>query len=329
MNAGFGAVPIGDRPIIAPQFMDPNLAVGYNHHFNLNVQHQLNNGLFFELGWLANMGHKLQGGLGLNQVHPSRVGPATTQRDRPFPQFSNITQLSAGIFNSSYHGLVLKVEKRFAGGLSFVSHYTWSKFLDDFAQSSLYNRQVNKGRSSDHVAGRFVFSGSYDLPFGKGRRFATKGPLAHLAGGWNLGALNIFQSGRALTPSATPNQCNCFSIGGVRPNLIGDPEGPKSIHNWFNVAAFEHPGPFRFGNSAPGVITGPGLWTLDVSLAKDIAFNERLKLNVRGDFYNLPNRANFDNPILSIFPAGASGTTNVIRSAQDPRVIQLSARFLF
>jgi hypothetical protein len=214
--------------------------------------------------------------------------------------------------------------------LTFITHYTWSKFLDDFSQSNLYDRSVNKGLSSDHRTNRFVFSGVYELPLGPGRRFLSGGGVAgHILGGWNLSAVNIVQSGRPLTPSASPNLCNCFSSGGVRPDQIGDPEGPKSRTNWFNIDAFQHPGPFRFGNAAPGVIIGPGLWTLDLSLSKDIHFTERIRLNLRGDFFNSLNHTNFDNPSVAIFPAGASGTTNVIASAGDPRLIQLSARLIF
>jgi hypothetical protein len=225
--------------------------------------------------------------------------------------------------------MVLKAEKRFASGLSFVSHYTWSKFLDDFNQSNLYNRQLNKGLSSDHRAHRLVFSGTYELPFGPGRPFLSQGVPARVLGGWNIGAVNIAQSGQPLTPGASPNLCNCFASGGVRPDRIGDAEGPRSIDNWFNVAAFQHPGAFRFGNSAPGVIIGPRLWTLDLSLSRDISFTERMRLNIRGDFFNALNHTNFSNPITAIFPQGASGTTNVIRSAGDPRLIQLSGRFIF
>ena len=174
-----------------------------------------------------------------------------------------------------------------------------------------------------------MFSGAYELPFGRGRTYLSRGPISRVLGGWNLGAVHIAQSGQPLTPSASPNQCNCFSAGGVRPNLVGDPKGPMSIDNWFNLAAFEHPGTFKFGNSGRGVVIGPGLWTLDLNLSKDFAITETKKFNFRGDAFNSLNHSNFDPPSLSIFPKGAVGTTNVIRSAGDPRLLQISARFIF
>jgi hypothetical protein len=329
LSPGLGAVPIGSRPIIGPSFMDPNIQIGYNEHFNLNVQHQLSNGLFFEVGWLGNMGHKLQGSVNLNQIPIQRAGPTTGQKDRPFPQFSGVTQINNDIYNSSYHALVLKVEKRYASGLSFISNYTWSKFIDDFAQMDLYNRQINKGLSSNNRTNRFVLSGTYELPVGRGRKFLNTGLLTYILGGWNIGAVNIAQSGQPLSPIASPNLCNCFSAGSVRADQIGDPTGPKQLNNWFNLAAFQYPGAFRFGNSAPGVITGPGLWTLDLSGSKDFNFTESKRLNIRADAFNSLNHANFNNPSTSIFPAGAAGTTNVITSAGDPRLVQLSIRFIY
>jgi hypothetical protein len=192
----------------------------------------------------------------------------------------------------------------------------------------LYNRQLNKGLSSQHRSGRFVFSGSYDLPAGKGRAVFREGIVSHILGGWTLAGQYIWQTGAPLTPTISPNLCFCGA--GNRPNRVGDPNtGPKTIDNWFNLAAFQHPGNLRFGNSAPGVIIGPSFKVNDFSLSKDFNFTESKRLNVRADFFNATNLVNYGNPIVTIFPEGQPGTTNIIRSAGDPRRIQLGAKFIF
>jgi len=330
LNPGLGAVPVGTRTILAPNFMDRAQTQSYNTHVNFNIEHQLSNGLFFEVGYLGNFGHHLQTGLQLNQIDPRNLTAANAnlQTARPFPQFTGVQEDNAPIANSNYNALVLKAEKRFSNGLSFVSNYTWSKWLDDFNRSNLFNRQADRSLSGNHRAGRFVFSGSYELPFGKKRAFLKEGVLAYIAGDWNVAGTYIRQTGAPLTLAAT-NLCGCFSAGNIRPNLIGNPEGPKQITNYFNLSAFEHPGVRAFGNAAPGIIIGPGFVTDDISLSRDIYFGEIKHLNLRFDFFNAFNFVNWGNPILTIFPANAPGTTNRITSAGDPRRIQLGARFIF
>jgi len=248
---------------------------------------------------------------------------------RPFPQFNQVNMFTATIGNSSYHAMVIKAEKRFGDSFGFVSSYTWSKFLDDFAVSNFYNRGVDKGPSSLQRAHLARFSGVYNVPWGVKRKYLNTGPVAHIVGGWNLGGIFTADAGQPLTFNAVPNQCNCFSDTNVRPNLIGNPKGPKKINNWFNLAAFEHPGNFRFGNSGPGLVEGPGLWNIDFSVGKDAHISENKVLNFRVDLFNALNHTNLLNPILSIFPAGAPGTTNVITGSRDARRIQLGIKFSF
>ena len=68
---------------------------------------------------------------------------------------------------------------------------------------------------------------------------------------------------------------------------------------------------------------------MDFSLGKDFHFTERKVLNFRGDFFNAFNHTNFNNPIVTIFPTGSPGTTNIITGSRDGRRIQLGAKFTF
>jgi hypothetical protein len=277
------------------------------------------------------MAHKLQGAPNIDQIPIQLATTSSGQANRPFPQYSGVTRYDAPLYNSNYQALILRAEKRYANGFSLLANFSWSKMLDNMTTADWYNRKPDKGVSSSNRAKRSVISWTYELPAGKGRRFASSGPLSYVIGGWNIGGINTVQSGQPLTPTANPNLCFCFSAGSDRADRIGNPDGPHKLNNWFNLAAFQHPGPLRFGNSAPGVIIGPRWWTLDMNVSKDFTlFKERPeKLNFRADIFNSLNHPNFDNPITSIFPAGAPGTTNVITSAEDPRLIQLSLRFIF
>lgn len=335
LNPGFGAVPLGQSPRLAIGYLDRNLTNPYGLQMDLTVQHQMANGVLFELGWIANNGKHIFGSLNRNQMRIDDVQriAATQSRipgqaDRPFPQFTGVTE-QTWPFSSNYNALLVKAEKRYSHGLTFVTHYTWSKTLDDLGPQTIYNRKQGKGPSSNMIAHRFVFAGSWDVPFGIRRAYLNKGALAYIVGGWTISPLLTIESGRYLTPTAAPNLCNCFGSQWAN-RVAGAPvEGNKTIDSWFNLAAFTHPGANTLGNTGRGVIVGPGLANLDLSLAKDFNFTERYKLAFRGEFFNFTNHPNWGNPSTSIFPAGAAGTTNVITSAREPRRIQLGLRLQF
>jgi len=86
------------------------------------------------------------------------------------------------------------------------------------------------------------------------------------------------------------------------------------------------PAPFTFGNSARNLLYGPGDIVFDVSVLKDTTIRERVKLQLRFEFFNAPNHTNFGNPGANISVAGSLGR---ITSAGDPRQIQLGAKLNF
>ena len=338
LDPAFGAVPVGDAPRISPDFMLRDNETPYGVQWNFNAQHQLESGLFFELGWLANIGHQLFGRYNVNQVFPATVGTEVAgniQAIRPFPQYNGVLPYMT-IGNSNYHALVFKVEQRYRNGLSFVSHYTWSKYLTDTNRQNWYNRQVDRGLTSNDLRHRFVWAGSYELPAGHGRRWLNSGPIDYLLGGWDLTPQFTVVSGRALNASASAVNCACFAAGGIRPNRVSgtDTKGAKTQSSWFNLGAFSNQGPLvrgddAFGDASPGSIVGPGAWTLDLSVSKNVVVAERLTFNIRGEFFNALNHANLGNPSTTIFPVGSPGTTNIITSAREPRRIQLGVRILW
>jgi hypothetical protein len=342
LNAGFGAAPVGQRTILSPYAIDRNLKTPYSIEYNLNVQRQWSNGLFIEVGGIATLGRHIFAGQNVEQIRISQVqaiaatGRTPASADRPYPQF---TGLSYGTwpFSSHYTALLVKGEKRFSNGLSFLSNYTWSKWLNNTNYQTIYDLSASQGPASGGNGMRaqnFVFAGTYELPFGPHRPHLSSGFIGHLAGGWNVSPILQIQSGAFLTPTASPNLCFCFGSQWANRKAGVSVQGPKRLDNWFNLDAFSTPDRYSLGNTGEGVIVGPGLWNLDLSVAKDISFTERYKLSVRGEFFNALNHPNFGNPFTSI-PARNPTTgqplssTNYINTARDPRRIQLGLRFAF
>ena len=135
-------------------------------------------------------------------------------------------------------------------------------------------------------------------------------------------------SGPPFTVITTANTTNAFPAGSLRPNLLRDPSLPadqRTIARWFDTTAFAAPAPFKFGNSPRSVSRGASLVTTDLTLEKSFQLTEGVKFELRGEFYNLLNHANFNIPG---FTYGAADF-GVVTSARPGRTVQLAARLSF
>ncbi len=172
LTPGFGAVPIGAAPTTSVDFFVPTgRKEGYLEQFNLNIQRELSHNLIAEVGYLGTLGHHLSSPqpFQINQVPSQLMGPGNQQKNRPFPQFNNVTEDVPDIGNSNYHGVNFRLEKRFAHGLEFQANYTFSRLIDDLASrnpvngvasdfQNIYNRKADRGLSGNDIKERFVWS---------------------------------------------------------------------------------------------------------------------------------------------------------------------------
>ena len=327
-------MPLGQRPNTAVSFFDPRQVAPVSYQYNLNLQRELTANVLFELGYIGNISHHLNGSdLTLNQVPTDLMGPGDAQARRPFPQFSDVRWINPSIGNSTYHGGFVRAEKRMSGTFSFLAHYTFSKFIDDVEATSeygmtgnymdAYNRRLDKGLSASDVPHHVVLTLLYELPGPK-----SNGLLKSAFGGWKLGLLETWMSGPPFTVFTSSNATNAFSAGPQRPNLLRKPELPKSertVARWFDTTAFAAPAQFTFGNSPRSVLRGSPLFTTDLTLEKSFQLTESVKFDLRSEFYNLLNHANFNLPGLTY----GAADFGVISSARPGRAVQLAARLAF
>ena len=135
--------------------------------------------------------------------------------------------------------------------------------------------------------------------------------------------------GSGVDPGGLGSVNNATSAAGGRPDQTGNPNagGAQTIAQWFNTCAFaEVPvGVFRPGNAGRYTIEGPPITRWDFSVFKQISLRERARLQLRGEFFNVLNHANFANPNASF------GTVNFgkVLSARDPRQLQVAAKLTF
>jgi len=226
--------------------------------------------------------------------------------------------------NGEWHGLLLSARHQVGHGLFVSGSYTYSHGIQQAfgagfgsqAVQNSYNVRADTGNSSVNVGHLASFSWIYDIPF----MAHAKGVSRMLLGGWKYNGISTFRSGFSLNPGlSVANQGLA-----TRPDVVAGQKltYDKSITNWFNTGAFQRPAFGMFGNAGVGIITGPGLVNFDMGLYKDFAFNERIKLQFRSEFFNVFNHTNFGNPTTTF----GSGNFGRITSALDARIIEFSLR---
>jgi hypothetical protein len=284
---------------------------------------------------------------------PGAMVPQGTQYfprgTRPNPYLTNGYQwYMEGV--SSYHALQADLTKRFSRGLVFRANYTFSKNLDDgtgvaSSQSQNQNQSVMDPRNPLRDYGRSALdfrhqsSGNfnYELPFGTGKRFANglNGMADRLVGGWQLNGIVTLLSGFPLTPLVGTNQSgNGNTFNPDRPNTTPNFQGPlyiRSVDKWFDPAAFSLPTLGTWGNVGRGVLDGPGLAEIDLSVFKTIPITERTRVLFRAEFFNIANRANFNlpNPVLFSGSSISAGAAKITSTTTSSRQIQFGLKLMF
>jgi len=259
------------------------------------------------------------------------------------PNVANTTTwFSEGV--SSYNAFQVDFHRRLANGLQLRAVYTFSKNLDDgstwntsvstnapgFVMFPL-NPKLDYGLSAMDVPQSAVIHGIYELPWGKN----LAGWRRKVASGWSISAIETVQSGFPFTPQLGFNPSNNGDTRNpVRPSvnpaftgrvILGRPE------KYFDPNAFIVPPAGTYGNLGRNTLRGPGLAELDVSIAKETAISERVKLQFRAESFNLFNHANFATPNAVIYssanaaPSPAAGviTSTSTTSRQNQLVLKL------
>lgn len=341
LDDSFGAVRFGVNPTQAISAYEEDRRTGYSMQWNFTLQRQLPKNVMVEAGYLANASRKLPSStMSINQVLPELLTPTSNFRNRPYPQFSNVSLLLPTLGVSNYHAMLLRAEKRFASGWSFLGTYTWSKFLNNTNEggsslgatggtySNYYNRRADYGYSENDIPHRVTMSSVYELPFGRGKKWLTDNPMRHLLGNWSLGGIMNWQSAPAFTFTTQAN--TVFSaIGALRADISRNANlesGERTLGRWFDTDAFSQPAPATFGNQGVNLMRGDSFLKLDMSVLRNFPLpGEGRIIQFRAEFLNLPNHANFGIP-GRIFGAPGFG---VVGSAAPPRSIQLGLRMTF
>lgn len=304
--------------------------------WNLNIQRQLPGQVLFEAGYFGN---KFDHNWRRLDGNPALPGPGNVNARRRFTRASvpgtphtislaDVTRIQKDGY-SRYHGLQVKVEKRYSNGVTVLASYSWSKTIalgdTDGVQNPLDWRS-ERALASQDMPHRFVSSAVYQLPFGRGRSIGSGwGRFANtVLGGWSLAPILTMSAGLPLNLTVNGNPSNSGQAD--RPNLVADwrLDNP-TVQQWFNTAAFEPNAPFTYGNVGRNVLRGPGLFNLDIAAHKVFRVTERLTAQLRLESFNATN-----TPLLGA-PNTQVGNANFgrISSAGTPRDHQVGLKLLF
>jgi Carboxypeptidase regulatory-like domain len=240
---------------------------------------------------------------------------SVAQALRPFPQYLTVDTSQSGgdkSGHSSYHAIVLKLNRRFSGGLTMQWSYTFSKILTDsdtyyanagFAEDQ-GNRQLEKSIGAYDQTHSVRLSTLYELPFGKGRRWLTRGGVTdQILGGWRVSAIQVYASGFPIgvtrnAPLPIFNGVNRPYITSYNWESTWSGSFDPAKDTYLNAAAFPAQPNYLLGNATrfnPIVRGFPGL-NENVSLGKSFRITERFRMDFRAEGFNLLNRVVFSNP---------------------------------
>lgn len=329
-NVRFNVNPDGSVPYSGVNFgarnaswFDPNMKMPYIMNWSGGLQWNFSSSWLLEVLYQGSRGVRLLNNWDINQI-PLNISTdpnvlrnifASAQTFKPYPQFGQIQHYS-NYGDNSYHGSTWRVEKRYSQGLVLNAFYTFSKSLNNgdndggVSGITFYNRALEKGRANYDIRHRFVSVMTYELPFGKGRKFAANmNKFANaLVGGWDFAYTQTFQSGPPQTISfaGSPNQ---YLPGASRPNLVAgvDPITPDwniGAHRfptqaqvpYLNAAAFAYPDAFTPGTMGRNVLEMPGITWPQFSLSKEWRVYESLRFILRWDANNPFKSPNYGVP---------------------------------
>ncbi len=339
----------------------------YNQQWNLSIQRTLAQDTMLQVAYVGNKGtHLAWGGGNLNMLTPAQVGSLRdtllnqvanpfagvvsagalaqpkvqySQLLRPFPLWGSVVQSGMAVGNSEYQSLQVSFRKRYSGGLSLTSGYTWAKLMTDISDGtwsspgsvrSIYCIRCEHSYSAYDVPHRFTLSAVGELPVGRGKMIGKNWnrALDTVLGGWQANGIMTLAMGMPLVFSTAAN--NSYTYGGQHPDVVGDPvlASGKSINSWFNKAAFAQPANFTSGNLSRtyGGVRTAWLRNLDFSLFKNFTVTERIKLQFRAETFNITNTPVFGAPGTTVNGANFGVITG---QSNPPRNVQLALKVIF
>jgi outer membrane receptor protein involved in Fe transport len=323
--------------------------MGYAQQWNFDLQREIGHEALLEVGYVGSKGTHI---LKRYDDNFSPPGPGNVNDKRPYrsieiPGTGVVSSPLGPVYayhnngNSNYHGLIAKFEKRFSKGFTLLTSYSFSKAIGDTCGNSasgnttdcgfqdLRNMRAERSVDNQDVPRRLAISGVYELPFGRGRHFASGMPAIANAvfGGWSVGSIAVHSSGRPYNLSVAGNPANSGTFDNVnRPNVVGDPGAvTRTVERDFNTDAFSPNRQFQIGNAGRNILRQRSFFNWDFSSLKNFQIREKIRLQFRFEAFHFTNTPRFGQA------GGVLGTATFgrITSADTPRNLQFGMKLIW
>ena len=315
--------------------VNQNFRAPYIYNYNLQVEKSLGNAAIFQIGYVGSSAHKLSVMLNINH----RAVQFATQ----YPAFGDINQLnSAG--DSNYNSLQTTFKVRSWHGLNSQFSYTWSHELDFVTayRGTLpldsTNLRAEYGNGDFDTRHSFTASFVYDVP----KMSWAQGWKNQVVNGWQLSSLWVFHGGQPFNITGNSNRPGLDLVGNPFAGVSHTFSAAGGGEPWVDPAAFCTPGAAGctgptdpLGDLSRNKFYGPGFADVDFSIFKNFTITERVKLQLRGEIYNMFNRINLASGAGAV--GGGGKVTDTIGDFNgapglgpgEPRNAQLVAKIIF
>ncbi|MDX2030597.1 MAG: TonB-dependent receptor [Blastocatellia bacterium] len=305
----------------------------YIQSWNLVLEKNIGWGFTASAGYIATRTIAQAGSF---DVNAGRVGGGTASQPLNI-KFGRVatTTLYNGMANSHYDSLQTTLKRRFSNGLQLQASYSWSKAIglanlggdndSGLAINDPNFRILNRGLLNIDIPHNFQFSGGWELPFGKGRRFLNDSAIGNaLTSGWQLSWLfgafkgtpfTVVASGTSLNAPANTQRADLVKsevtkLGGIG---AGNP--------YYDPTAFAPVTTARFGTAGFNILRSPGTVNLDMGLFREFKITEGIKLQFRAEAFNATNTPHFAAPGNNVSSPSRDAAGNILLDANGrPRL---------
>lgn len=322
-----GSVPIPGFAY-AETYDNTNYVRGYIQTWNVTVEQRLR-------GWIGSAGYvgvryvDAQSNLQMNWS-PINGGTAGQMLNRINGRTGSTLYMGT-MGTNTYDGLQTRLQRRFAGGHQISLSYAFSKALGYATSAPVQIPQywsLNRGPQGTDITHSLSAVGLFELPFGKGKRWAQSGFPSRIARGWQISGLMVAHSGPPFTATASTATLNA-PYSSQFADCISAPQQLGSILQWYSRSAFGAPSAGRFGTCGVDSLRGPGLLNVDLGIQRKFAVGERIDLSFRAEMFNAsntPHHAMSSTSVNSGTFLQAFGIANTGREGIEQRAVRFALR---
>ena len=314
---------------------------GYIESYNVTLQRELGWGLVLTTSYVGT--HSVRQAVTYFEANAGLV-PGAGAAGRPlFNQFgvSTSRQFFIPMANQRYDAWQNNLSKRFSSGLFFTMNYTWSKSIGINAGNSDVGLRFyvpsqfskNKSVADFDRTHTFTTAATYQLPFGKGKKFLTTGPAALIAGGWQINPTLQFYTGLPFIVAADGSSLNAPQNQQVADQVTANVTklGGVGLGNpFYDTTAFRPVTEVRFGNMGLNALRGPWLFNSNLGIFRSFNITEKINLQFRGEALNVTNTPALNNPNANVSTTSNFMAITAASTGQSPqRTMRFGLRLAF